>query len=389
MKDQLRGCVRISAEGKELYRFINSIHHKRISCRSQRCRKDVFSADIYRRDLREVRLLAEEYGISLDCSEYTTLSSFLLRYRRRFGLLIGAVIVIASALYFSGRVMTIEIQGNSAVSSSDIIAALDELGIKRGADISKLDFHWCENELRVRVEGISWASIRRTGNRIVVEVTEVVRPPEAPKMRVPCNIVSTKKAKITSFTVQDGFLMHKIGDYVAEGTLLVSGVSTSTSGGIMLHHSMGSIIGAYDEQVTFTGSFTPIRTVRTGREKNERSLRLFSLDIPLYIGKNKFTSFDTETSESPVVLFGKELPISLERRRYTETTLTGTTLTEQQLEDELNKKIFIYEKNFIGEDTKILSRSIEKNVTPEGMTLTVNYSLEGDIGREKELLIKN
>ena len=389
MKDQLRGCVRISAEGKELYRFINSIHSKRIICCGQKCRKDVFSADIYSRDLRTVTALAEEFGLKLECREYTTLSSFLLRYRRRFGLLIGAVIVIVSALYFSGRVMTIEIQGNSAVSSSDIIAALDELGIRRGADIGKLDFHWCENELRVRVEGISWASIRRTGNRIVVEVTEIVRPPEAPKMRVPCNIVSAKKAKITSFTVQDGFLMHKIGDYVAEGTLLVSGVSTSTSGGIMLHHSMGSIIGVYDEKVTFTGSFTPIRTVTTGRERTERSLRLFSFNIPLYIGKNKFTSFETEASESPAVLFGKELPIAIGRRRFTETALTGTTLTEEQLEDELNKKIFIYEKNFIGEETKILSRSIEKSVTPEGMTLSVTYSLEGNIGREKELLIKN
>ena len=270
-----------------------------------------------------------------------------------------------------------------------VIAALDELGIRRGADISELDFHWCENELRVRVEGISWASIRRTGNRIVVEVTEIVRAPEAPKMRVPCNIVSTKKAKITSFTVQDGFLMHKIGDYVREGTLLVSGVSTSSSGSIMLHHSMGSIIGVYDEQVTFSGSFTPVRTVKTGRERKERSLRLFSLNIPLYLGRNSFTDYDTESSESPLVLFGKTLPIAVGHRRFTETALTGITLTEEQLEDELNRKIFIYEKNFIGEDTKILSRSIEKSITPDGMTLTVNYSLEGDIGREKELLIKN
>ena len=389
MKDQLRGCIRISAEGKELYRFINGIHGQRINCRSQKCRRDVFSAFIYRRDLAAVTRLAESNGIQLTCREYTTVSSFLLRYRKRFGLLIGAVIVIASVLYFSGVVMTIEIQGNSAVSDNDIIAALDELGIRRGADISELDFHWCENELRVRVEGISWASIRRTGNRIVVEVTEIVRAPEAPKMRVPCNIVSTKKAKITSFTVQDGFLMHKIGDYVREGTLLVSGVSTSSSGSIMLHHSMGSIIGVYDEQVTFSGSFTPVRTVRTGRERKERSLRLFSLNIPLYLGRNSFSDYDTETSESPLVLFGKALPIAVEHRRFSETALTGITLTEEQLEDELNRKIFVYEKNFIGDDTKILSRSIEKSITPDGMTLTVNYSLEGDIGREKELLIKN
>ena len=186
MKDQLRGCIRITAKGKNLYRFINMIHCGRIMCFEQFCRNDTFFAEIYRHDLAKVMPIAEECGIELEHRELPTLSSKLLKYRRRIGLLIGAVFAVFIIAYFSNVVVTIEIQGNNTVCDEDILAVLDELGIRSGAHIRDLDLRYCENELRVRVKGVSWAAIRRTGNRIVVDVTEVVPAPEAPKRNVPC-----------------------------------------------------------------------------------------------------------------------------------------------------------------------------------------------------------
>ena len=388
MKNQLRGCVRISAEGRELYRFINMIHSGGVYCFGQHCRKDVFYGEIYRRDLKRIEKMAAECGVELKSAEYPTLSSYLLRYRRRIGLLIGAVAALLTIFYFSSVVVTIEINGNTSVSDSDILAALDELGVHSGANIRDIDLTYCANELRVRVEGISWAAIRRTGNRLVVDVTEVVQPPEKPQKRLPCNIVSRKNAKITSFTVLDGFLMHKVGDYVGEGTLLVSGVSTSSSGRTVLHHAMGEVIGIYDETVRFSGTYEPVLTVPTGDSRNENYLRLFSLDIPLFFTRNRYEHYNSRVTENPFVLFGKELPIGLVRRELEETELSGAYFTPEELEADLNRRIFIYEKNFISDGTKIISRNIEKHYDPDGMTFVVSYTLEGNIGTEKELLIK-
>lgn len=388
MKDQLRGCIRITAKGKELYRFINMIHSGRICCFGQFCRNEVFHCEIYRRDLHRLEEMAEECSVELKSAEFPTLSSVILRYRRRIGIIIGALLAIVTVMYFSSVVVTIEIQGNSSVSDEKILAALDELGIRKGADIKDIDLHYCSNALRIKVDGISWAGIRHTGNRIVVEVTEVVPPPEVPQKRIASNIVSGKKAKITSVKVLDGQLMHKVGDYVTEGTLLVSGISVSNTGRNVLHHAIAEITGEYEETVVFSGSFEPVRKVSTGRNKKRTSLKLFSLKLPLYIGKNKFSSCDISTSYAPLCLFGKELPVGIIRENITETELAGKRLSQEQLEAELNEKIFLYEKNFIGSDTKIISRTIDRSENESGISLTVHYKLEGDIGTEKPLLLK-
>ena len=57
MKDQLRGCVRINAEGKNLYRFINRIHSGGICCFGQYCRKDVFTAKFTAATLKSLKSL--------------------------------------------------------------------------------------------------------------------------------------------------------------------------------------------------------------------------------------------------------------------------------------------------------------------------------------------
>jgi len=387
MRDQLRGCIRISAKGKELYCFINAIHSEKICCFGQYCRHDIFYGEIYRRDLHRLEEIAEKYGIELNSAEIQTLSSILLRYRKRIGLLIGVVLAIVTFMYFSSVVVTIEIQGNSTVSDEKILSALDELGIREGTRINDIDLHNCSNNLRVMVEGISWAGIRHTGNRIVVEVTEVVPPPEIPSKRVACNIVSEKKAKITSVKVLDGQLIHKIGDYVTEGSLLVSGVTVSNTGRNVIHHAIAEITGEYEETVVFSGIFAPIRKVRTGRTKKRDTLKLFNLEIPLNIGKCKFSNFDITSTYEPLCLFGKELPVGIMKDKLTETELTVEMLTPEQLEAELNAKIFLYEKNFISSDTKIINRTIEKNQDENGITFTVHYKLEGDIGIEKPLLL--
>ncbi len=387
MKNQLLGCVRINAQGKNIYRFINMIHSGRICCFGQYCKKDIFYGEIYRHDLPKVEQMAEECNVELKSAEYRTLSMILLKYRKRIGLLIGIVIAVSLALYFSNVVVTIDIQGNSCVSDEDIIAALNELDIKPGASIRDIDFHYCENRLRLMVEDISWAGIRHTGNRIVVEITEIVPRPEMTRDRVPCNLVAGKSAQITAVTVQDGFLMHKVGDYVPEGTLLVSGVSENANGHAILHHSMGVITGIYDETITFTEEFDPVRYIPTGKTADKKYLHLFSVNIPLPGGWNKFTSFSTDISESRLRIFGKELPLGTVKKHLTETELTETVYSREELEDRIMEKIYLYEKNFLS-DVRIISRDINFTENEEALTAAVTYKLEGDIGVQKDIFVK-
>lgn len=387
MHNQLRGVVKINASGKHLYKFINKIHCGHIYCFRQYVRSSVFYAEIYRHDLKRVMEFAQECGIELKYYEYETLSSRLMRYKKRIGAVLGLVLASSAIWYFSSIVMTIDIKGNSRVRDDVILSALEELDIKRGSFISDINLGYCERELRLMIDDISWAGIRRTGNRIVVEVTEIVEKPDMVQARMPCNIVAGKAAQITSTSVYDGQLMRIVGDYVMPGDMLISGVIEDIKGHVTKHHAMGSITGIYEETAVFCEEYIEERYLPTGNTRKEKYLQLFNLKIPLFIGKNKYNSFYEETSEREFNVFGKKLPISFVREMVTETKLSKKEYKDSELEEKIMEKIYLYEQNFLS-GKKILEREIVKEKNESALTYTVIYTLEGEIGEKREIFIK-
>ena len=384
---KMKRSIRINAKGKQLNRFINAIHQHRIDCRGQFCRGEVFHCDIYRRDLKELQDIAKNCGIELKTAEYDSLSARLFRYRRRLGLLIGILLAFTAALYFSQVVVTIEIEGNSVVSDEVILSALEELNIKAGTPVCKINIPYCENKLRLMIDDVAWAGIRHTGSRLVVQVTEVEHVPEMLLDRVPCNIVASRNAEISSVLVRSGQLKHIVGDYVPKGTILISGVDETENGRTFVHHAMGDIRGIYEENVSFSAPFHAEEALPTGRTDTQRTLRLFSLDIPLYFGKSNYSS-PSETKEKNAVIFGHELPLGIKTRTVSETAVTEKDYTEEELTEKLMERVYLYENNFLGNGTKILSRDITTETNGDALTLRAAYRLEGNICEQRDIFIK-
>ena len=384
---KMKRSIRINAKGKQLNRFINAIHQHRIDCRGQFCRGEVFHCDIFRRDLKELQDIAKNCGIELKTAEYDSLFARLFRYRRRLGLLIGVLLAFTAALYFSQVVVTIEIEGNSVVSDEVILSALEELNIKAGTPICKINIPYCENKLRLMIDDVAWAGIRHTGSRLVVQVTEVEHVPEMLRDRVPCNIVASRSAEISSVLVRSGQLKHIVGDYVPKGTILISGVDETENGRTFVHHAMGDIRGIYEESASFSAPFHAEEALPTGRTDTQRTLRLFSLDIPLYFGKSNYSS-PSETKEKNAVIFGHELPLGIKTRTVSETAVIEKEYTEEELTEKLMERVYLYENNFLGNGTKILSRDITTETNGDALTLRVSYRLEGNICEQRDIFIK-
>ena len=384
---KMKRSIRINAKGKQLNRFINAIHLHRIDCRGQYCRGEIFHCDIYRRDLKDVQDIAKNCGIELKAAEYDSLFARLFRYRRRFGLVIGILLAFTAALYFSQVVVTIEIEGNSVVSDEVILSALEELDIKAGTPVCKIDIPYCENKLRLMIDDVAWAGIRRTGSRLVVQVTEVEHVPKMLRDRVPCNIVANRSAEISSVLVRSGQLKHIVGDYVPKGTILISGVDETENGRTFVHHAMGDIRGIYEEKVSFSAPFHAEEALPTGKTDTQHTLRLFSLDIPLYFGKSS-SSAASETKEKNAVIFGHELPLGIKTRTVSETAVTEKDYTEEELTEKLMERVYLYENNFLGSGTEILSRTITSEESDDTLTLSVAYKLEGSICEQRDIFIK-
>jgi similar to stage IV sporulation protein len=302
-------------------------------------------------------------------------------------LILGLILILGASLYFSSIIVTIEIEGNETVSDGVILSALSELGIEEGTNFGQINYVWSENQLRLMIDKIAWAGMHRTGNRLVVEVTEIVEKPDMLVERIPCNVVAAHEAEIISVLVRDGQLMHIVGDYVFPGDMLINGMTTDHNGNITLHHAMGEIIGRYSDTVEFSGASTKERMISTGKTDKRRRLKLFSLEIPLYFGKNRYEYSDSKEYDNPLYLFSKKLPISIETTEYTELSRTESTLSAEELKTELMEKIYLYEKNFLS-DCEIISRDIKETAMDEELTLTVTYKLQGDICEQREIAIK-
>lgn len=387
MRKQLLGRIKINAEGRELYHFINEIHSRKIGISGQYVKSGVLYGEVERTSLKQIRSLADELDVRLAEFELPTISKKLLSRRYRIGLFLGILIVLSAFLYLSNVIVTIEIQGSENVSESEILSALEELGIEEGTPFGQINYVLSENKLRLMVDGISWVGMHRTGNRLVVEITEVIPKPEMLIERLPCNVVAARDAEIVYTSVLDGQLMHIVGDYVFAGDMLINGVTSDATGHVTLHHAMGEIQGIYKETVNFEGQFTRVRKVPTGETGSRRILKLFGIKIPLSLGKPDFEYYASQEKSKPLSVLGKQLPISLEITEYQENSCIETTLSEEELRGELEEKIYLYEKNFLS-DCEILERKITEKKDADTLTLTVEFKVKGDICTQKEILVK-
>ncbi len=384
---QIHEMYDITAVGGRLYPFINAIRQSEIVCTQQHCRGEVFHCRIFARDLKELQQTAVRFGVSLESRPRPSLLGRLRRYRFRVGIPVGLLLCTGILFYLSNAAATIEIRGNSVVSEGVIRSVLAEQGIAEGVWIGSIDFAHCERSLRLAVPEITWVGIRSSGNRLVVEISEGKPQTEMLNERTPCNIVSMYDAQITDVRVHCGQLMRMIGDGVAKGELLVSGVHEDEKGHVTYHHAIGSITGIYKKEAELSEYFTISDTSPTGRVHVRRYFRLFSLKIPMNGGNHGSSEYGEPETDTPFCFLGQTLPFGIVQQTFTEVQTEITARTEDETRLVLNGAIVRYEKNFL-QEVQILDRKIAYSTDENGMSCHIVYTLEGEIGKISDFYVK-
>ncbi|MBQ8724348.1 MAG: sporulation protein YqfD, partial [Oscillospiraceae bacterium] len=82
------------------------------------------------------------------------------------------------------------------------------------------------------------------------------------------------------------------------------------------------------------------------------------------------------------------LPVSVERSLFMEYSTEKNILTEDEMKADLQNQKALYEENFLSECT-ILQAKTKYTKKETAMVLTVSYVIEGEIGTQKELLLKS
>lgn len=374
----------ILVTGRNPYPFVNALRESPVACAEQHCSGGTFSGRILRRNLGEVQDLAAKFHMELTVREIPSRMKRLRRFRHHIGIPVGFLLGLGLIFYQSNVVQTIEIQGAQTVDEQTILAVLEEEGIRQGVWIGGIPMLQCERRLYTSFPEIAWAGLRHTGNRLVVEISEARPAPERKTDRIPCNITARYDAQITSIRVDSGKLCHKLGDGVAKGELLVSGVRTDDTGESHFYHASAQIKGLYTRETELTEYLHQTETTPTGRTFCRRKLHLFGLTIPLTPGRSGFAKYREKSVSVPLCFLGFTLPCEMQYITQTEVTTQETERTPAEVRLRLHADIIRFEKNLLS-DVRIMERNITYLPAEDSLSAHVTYQVEGEIGETSDI----
>lgn len=382
-----KGFCIYSEQGRDLIKFINDLRNSPLKFFGLSVRGDRLYGYVGLRDFPALQSLAQKHRLTCEQIDEKGAAKEIRPYKRRIGLIIGFFLSVGLVAFLSDRVMIIEVGGNEKIPTERILSHLEDSGVYIGSSISSVNLRRVERQIAAMDKDIDWVGIKHIGSRVTVEINEITLPPEMERKNTPCNIVSAHDAQITGVKLYSGMLIPMVGDGVRKGDILVSGVVDTKYGRSYYVHSIGEITGVYTEKMTFSERLVTEEKVCIG-EQTAKALKIFG--HKLIYSPAELPSGDYEYSETDeqLTFLGLSLPVSRITGHYRIMEARSVTLTEECAEQNIMGRIEKYEQNFLDGGAKILDRSIEKKSDKNGVTLTVTYTLEGEIGEEKMIFAK-
>lgn len=226
------------------------------------------------------RLKAEAYGqgLAIRVGEVKGLPGILYERRYRFGIPFGILFCVFLFVWSEGTLFSIRVDGNSKLSDEEIIEELSACGLSVGDSLRGLDTSILENRVLIASEDIAWISVNLRGNVAHVVVREREAPPTEERADA-SNLVAKRGGIIEWMEEIRGEIVVEVGDAVAEGDLLVSGVYGKEDG--------------------------PLRISRASGRVYARTQRQFEVRIPLAYEKKEYTG--EVLSEKYLIFFKKEV----------------------------------------------------------------------------------
>ena len=381
--------IRFTAQGVQLAAFRDALRRNGVRCRNMQISGGVLSAEISAGAQRMLEALSERYDIRTEITARRGLRFRLAPFRRRYGFLFGLLCGGLFLRWCNAAVRSIEITGNTRIPDAEIIRALSELGVAYGVPFRDLPYNYIEQQMRLAVHDIEWITMRHVGGRLIVDLTEETLPPQMHQDRVPANIIASENAQITGMDVRGGFAVKQIGDTVHAGDLLITGAQTDSFGICRYYHAEGTVIGTYFDTFEQTLPYVSEQPVR-GDSQTETVLSVFGRRIPLTLGFVRPAPAENliyEEDREPFFCFGRQLPLSLIRCRYTVQENAISVFSEAELRAALEESAARYEQNFHADD-RLISKETEFSQSDLGISLKINYVFEGVIGKSCEIFVK-
>jgi len=382
------GSVRFSVTGSFAERFINLAARERIPLWDCKRLDGKFYAVTSAKSYHGLRRIAKKTGVRIRITEKHGVPFTRRRYRRRWGLLAGLGLFMAFLFTMSLFIWSVEVTGLESIPESRVLQTLEELGVHPGSLRMSIDVRASERQALLLIPELSWISINIEGSNISVELSERRMPPIIVSAGTPCNLVARVEGQIVSVSVFEGQALVQVGDAVARGDILISGVTQDSAGNNLFRHARGEVRARIEHSITLEVSLDQVRYVPTGEVRNRHYLELFGMTLPMFFPSRIDGFYKTERTERDIRPFGLSLPIGVHTRRYIMMEEEAIRLTEGAAQEWAARELVAIEALELA-DAQILERSLRAFMRDDVFILEAEYICIMDITEQREIIIQD
>lgn len=288
---------------------------------------------------------------------------FFRKVRKRYALLAGLVLVLATVWVSSLYIWDIRVEGVETVPTAEILSALRDVGVDMGTFGPGIDPEMVRNEVLLQLGDVAWLTVNVTGSRATVIVRERVHPPRRFDEGVATMVYATRAGVIDQMIIRDGAPLVEEGQTVEMGDDLITGRMDSLSTGTRLVRADAQIFARTWYELSMSMPLAYITKTPTGEITTKRTIFFGQSRINLFFDTRiSYPNYDKIVEQSDFILpGGLILPFRIQRRVYTEYEPVPARM------DETGAALLLQER--------ILAR-LDALMAPGGAVVTTEFTVE-------------
>ena len=378
-------CVDFRAEGVFCEKLLTEAMKNGLSISFPRKSGYTMRGTVQAAEYRSLCKIARRLGLKIRIEKKHGIYFTLKRHRDKIGFAAGAIFAAAVVLFLNLFVWEINISGNKAVSSEEIMATLANSGLKTGTLRTAHDARKIEWNIMNDNKEIAWATVNIQGCCVNVVVSETRQEAE---MKYdddkPVNIIAAKYGVIRKMDVFDGQGVVKVGDAVMKGDLLVSATFEDRHGKLTLKHSRARVMAETDYEITVEFPLEQVIETTGGVKKSVKGIEIMGLSIPLGSSRG-CEELPAEKEEKELYFLWIRLPVKEICAKYYAVKRNTITYTAEQAKGGAFQLLEQKEAEEMS-NMEIISRKTEEKIANGKYIIRASYDCIMDIAEEQDIL---
>ncbi len=346
------------------------------------CGEQRFRFSVSAGDLETLRRLAGRCGVEIAEVRRRGSRHFLRRFRKRTFLLFVPLLFLFFFLWLSTFLWEIRVSGNVTLNSSEILAALESVGVYPGVSGLRLDNPQIRSRMQSLLPELIWCTVQVRGSRAVVVVRERRLPPEPVDESLERDVAAAKAGTVESLQVLQGKALVRRGDTVLPGEVLITGTLADRQDEYRHVHAQGRVIARTWYEKTAEIPLTVWEKAETGAEKSRWGIKIG--DLTLKMGREGSISldfYDKISNAEQVSVLGLGLPLFVLRQETKGYALRERPIRPDEAEALLKERLLAWLRGSVPE-AELLRADFRTEVTERSVRVTMLAACREDIGVE-------